>query len=192
MKKYLLSLFIVSVISFSCSKKEEPTKKQEEPIKKEEEEKEKKETISSYKNVELKLVSSDTKNYGVAFSSKTGKTYKVSEINKTNIANIDIVSFVSQPMTAFISPDDADDIKSIEGATKTKIQHTNIKMTVEQFDAIKDDSALKNLTIVDDKESQPGAYKGVFLFENADGKKGAIKTKEFNSQRVVIDIKVIK
>lgn len=183
MKKYLLALFVVSIISFSCSSDDkEPVEKQEEV----------KETISSYNDIELKLVDSDSKDYGIAFSSKTGKTYKISEINETNVADIDVVSFVLQTMTAFNSPTEADNIKDIKGVTATKIQHTNVKMTVEQFDAIKDDSSLKNLTIVNDKESQPGIYKGIFLFENAAGKKGAIKTKIFNAQRVVIDVKVMK
>lgn len=177
----MLALFLLGV---SCSKDDETN---EETPKEGD-----KSTIMTYTDVELKLTDSDKDNLGIAFSSKDGKTYKASEINKGNIANIDIVSFVSRAMTAFDSPDKADATKDIEGATKTKIQHTNVKMTDAEFDAIKDDSAFKNLTVVDDNESQPSAYKGVILFENAAGKKGALKLKAHNAERVLMDVKVVK
>lgn len=178
----LLALFLLGV---SCSKDDEA--KTEDTPKEED-----KATIMTYTDVELKLIDSDKDNFGIAFSSVDGKTYKASEINKDNITNIDIVSFVSKAMTAFESPEAADDTKNIEGATKTKIQHIEVKMTEADFDAIKDDSAFKDLTILDDKESKPSAYKGVILFENALGKKGALKLKAHNAERVLMDVKVVK
>lgn len=180
MKNYFLSIFVLSILFVSCSKEEETVVKEE------------KETITYYKDVELKLMDSDSDDFGIAFSSKTGKTFKKSEINESNIADIDIVSYVFQGLTAFSSPDEADETKGINGATKTKIQHINIKMTVEEFEAMKDDSMLKSLEIVHDEEARNSVHKGIFLFENAAGKKGAIRTKIFNAQRVIIDVKVMK
>lgn len=173
----MLALFLLGV---SCSKDDE--------VKVDDKPKEAEATIIAYSDVELKLTDSNKDEFGVAFSSKNGKTYKVSEINKENIGDIDIVSEVSKAMTAFTSLDGT----KYEGATKTKIQHTEVKMTEAEFDAIKDDSSFTDLIIIDDNESQPSAYKGVILFENAAGKKGAIKVKVHNADRVLIDVKVVK
>lgn len=180
MKKLVLSVLFLSLLVTSCSKDDSPTPEESE------------ETISKYEGVELKLDNVDSDTYGIAFSSKTGKTFKASEITKENIKDIDLVSFNFTAFISFMSPHEAASTKSIEGVTTTKIQHTEVAMTVKEFDAIEDDTKLKALTITNDNESAISTYRGIILFENADGKKGAIKVKALNSQRILFDVVVQK
>lgn len=180
MKKLVLSILFLSVLITSCSKDDSPTPEEPEV------------TISKYKDVELKLDNVDSDTYGIAFSSKTGKTYKASEITTDNIKDIDIVSFNFTAFISFMSPHEAESTKDKDGVTTTKIQHTNVTMTVEEFDALEDDTKLKALTVTNDKEALESTYRGVILFENAAGKKGAIKVKALNSKRILFDVVVQK
>jgi len=148
--------------------------------------------ISTFENVELKLVDSDTEAYGVAFSTTTGLTYKRDEVTEDNVGDIDLASFTNQAFIAFNSPDQDAVIKEVEGAKSTKIQMTNVEMTAEEFDAMEDDILLKDQTVTDDNESQPIDYKGVVLFETAEGKIGALKINLLNAERISVDVKVIK
>ena len=148
--------------------------------------------ILSYEDVELKLIDSDSDEYGVAFSVTTGETYKQSEVSEENIAEIDLISFANQVFIAFNSPDNNRDFEEIEGAKTTLIQMANVEMTAEEFDMIEDDTLLKDLTVVNDDESQPITYRDVVLFETAEGKIGAIKINLLNAERISIDVKVIK
>ncbi len=183
MKKiFLLPILFLALFAGSCSKDE---KKPIEPPKKEE-------TLNIYKDVKLKLADAETDNYGIAFSSATGKTYKASEISTKNIAEIDIVSFNLQAFIAFESPNESDYTKNIEGVTATKIQHKEVAMTTAVFDAMEDDTVLKKLTVTNDEESLPTTYRKIILFENSKGKKGAIKVKEINRDRILFDVKVMK
>jgi len=148
--------------------------------------------ILSFEDVELKLVDSDSDEYGIGFSVTTGKTYKRSEVSAETVAEIDLASFANQAFIAFNSPDQDTVFKEIEGAKATIIQMTNVEMTAEEFDTIKDDTSLKDLSVVNDNESQPIDYRGVVLFKTAEGKIGAIKINLLNVDRVSIDLKVIK
>lgn len=148
--------------------------------------------ISSFENIELKLIDSDSDDYGIAFSMTTGKTYKYSEVDSDNVAEIDLVSFANQAFIAFDSPDENDILKEIEGVKSTKIQLTNVMMTADEFDTIEDDTLLKDLTVVNDNESQPITYRDVVLFETAEGKIGALKINLLNAARISFDVKVIK
>lgn len=178
-KLFLLPLFALGLAFTSCSDDDN------EPLV------ETKEEISTFTDVELKLVDSDNDDYGIAFSSKTGKTYKYSEISKENIADIDLVSFANKAFIAFDSPDENRDINQIDGVKSTKIQITGVEMTSEEFDAIKDGTMLKDLKVIHDKESVQIDYRGIILFETAEGKKGALKVKKLNAQRILFDVVVM-
>ena len=65
-------------------------------------------------------------------------------------------------------------------------------MTVAEFDAMEDDTLLKDLTVSDDNEAQSITYREVVLFETAEGKIGAFKINMLNAQRISIDVKVMK
>ncbi len=182
-KLFLLPVLFLALLTISCSKEEQPTK--EEP-------KVEKEKIVAYKDVELKLEDAETDKYGIAFSSSIGKTYKASEINEKNVAEIDLVSFNSRAFIAFDSPTRSDYTKKFKGATVTKIQHVNVAMTTEEFDKIEDASVLKKLTVKNDEKVLPITYEGIILFENAKGKKGALKIKALNRDRILFDVKVMK
>ncbi|WP_158973622.1 hypothetical protein [Cellulophaga sp. L1A9] len=183
MRKFLALPLLVLFIGFtSCSDSED----NDEPVVEENNE------ILSYAGIELKLDDSDTEDYGIAFSTATGETYAYAEISADNIADIDIVSATNQAFIAFNSPDADDVLSEIEGAKSTKIQVSNVAMTVAEFDAMEDDTLLKDLTVSDDNEAQSITYREVVLFETAEGKIGAFKINMLNAQRISIDVKVMK
>ncbi len=148
--------------------------------------------ILSYENVELKMIDSDTDDYGIGFSVTTGEIYKQSEVNEENIAQIDLVSFANQAFISFNSPDRDNNFKEIEGVKSTLIQIANVEMTAEEFDSIEDDTLLKDLSVTHDNETQRIDYRGVFLFKTAEDKIGAIKVNLLNAERISIDVKVMK
>ncbi|GGX25511.1 hypothetical protein [Aquimarina muelleri] len=149
-------------------------------------------TLVTYSDIEFSLTDSSNTN-GRVFSTSSGKVYKDSEINAENAEIIDIVSATSQAFIAFDSPHKATD-PTIVGARITKYQPTGVSLTAADFDAMTDDSKLKSLIIVDDNETiSISDYENkIVLFENASGKKGAIKLKALNANRLLVDIKVIK
>ncbi|WP_405246041.1 hypothetical protein [Cellulophaga sp. Asnod2-G02] len=183
MRKFLALPLLVAFVGFtSCSDSED----NDEPVVEENNE------ILSYEGIELKLDDSDTEDYGIALSTATGETYSYAEISADNIADIDIVSATNQAFIAFNSPDADDVLSEIEGAKSTKIQVSNVAMTVAEFDAMEDDTLLKDLTVSDDNEAQSITYREVVLFETAEGKIGAFKINMLNAQRISIDVKVMK
>lgn len=183
MKKVLLFPLLVLFIGFtSCSDDEN----EDEVMVEEAGE------ISTFENIELKMVDSDTEEYGHGFSVTTGETYKRSETTEANVAEIDLSSFANQAFIAFNSPDQDTVFKEMDGAKSTLIQMANVEMTADEFDAMEDDTMLKDLTVVHDNESQPIDYRGVVLFQTAEGNIGAIKINLLNAERISIDVKVIK
>lgn len=183
MKKVLLFPLLVLFIGFSsCSDDENDDEVMVETAGE----------ISTFENVELKLVDSDTEEYAHGFSVTTGLTYKRSETTSSNVAEIDLSSFANQSFIAFNSPDQDTVFKEFDGAKTTLIQMANVQMTAEEFDTMEDDTLLKDLKVVHDNESQPIDYRGVVLFETAEGKVGAIKINLLNAERISIDVKVIK
>ncbi len=181
--KFLSGLFLLSVLFISCSKDDDagtPAVGGEAQ-----------ETISTFTDVSFDLDGSSS-DPSTLFSTSSGKSYKVSEVNSTNVASIDISSFVLQAFIAFQSPDDVS--PAISGATTSKFQHTDVSFTSADFDAAADDTKLKTLSVTDDGESisSTDATGKIIIFENAAGKKGAIKIKAINAQRVLVDIKVMK
>lgn len=149
---------------------------------------------------------------GSCFSSLLGKVLKVDEINNTNGRDIDFVFFgfdSSFSINKFISPSDVMSYtfaRVIPGAITTGIINRQescgcgTSMTSTQFDAMTDDILLKSMTI---STTSAGAAEfdntvvpRIILFQTQDGRKGAIKVKQFvaagQQSYIVCDIKVMK
>jgi thioredoxin-related protein len=182
-KKLLIWTLVLSVLFAACTKNNNDD---------DNDTTDKNETIVTYNDISFSLTANSSE-YGRMFSTVTGKIYKDSEITVENGGKIDLV-FVSSNGTYnyFESPSLFKSV-TIPNATSTKIQNLTTTMTVEEFDAMTDAENLKSLTITYDEESFGGSgYPKIILFENAAGKKGAIKVKSRNADVMIVDIKVQK
>ncbi|WP_320054778.1 PKD domain-containing protein [uncultured Acetobacteroides sp.] len=147
--------------------------------------------IALFKDVELSQVAGDTK-MGRCLSVKTGKVYKDAEAKDAS-KDIDLIYYGSQ--SAFIyfeSPDQADKI-TLSNPKKTLVQNYKNRFDVKAFDALVDDSSIKNLNVVND-ESAIGSleFPLTVTFKTAEGKVGIIKIKAINADRILFDMKVQK
>jgi hypothetical protein len=151
-------------------------------------------TILSYKDIEFSQTEGSA-TYATYFSTKTGKLYKDSELNATNGPDIDL-AFVGglSKFFFFTSPDDNRFLKKVvPGATKTLVKNYETGFSAIDFDAVVDDSKLKSLTVVDGLDSVGSLeFPLVVIFQNSKGKKGLIKLKAINADRLLVDIKVQK
>jgi len=176
--KFLTYFLFVAVLFTSCSKDDEASNDMgDAPVEA---------TILTHTDVEFSL--DDSARY---FASSTGKLYLETELNTEAAAIIDVVGDSNQAFIAFSSPSST---SQIPDGTITKVQHVDVSITTEQFDAIEDDSLLSTISVIDDNESVgiSGYQDKIIVFENAAGKKGAIKLKAINATRLLVDIKVIK
>jgi hypothetical protein len=134
--------------------------------------------------------------YGRFFSTETGLIYKDSETNATTGPKIDLVyGHIDNPVNFFSSPDDGDVGFNIPDPQTTKvINYTpDFGVTAAIFDAATTDGFIKDITISEsDGESFGTSHPYIVLFETESGKKGAIKTKAVNADRLLVDIKVQK
>ncbi len=137
----------------------------------------------------------DDSNYARFFSTSEGMMFGQSEINSTNGPLIDVV-FQGGPSSFifFESPDNLfDNSFEIPEATSTKVKNYNSGFEVSLFDGMTDDKELEELVVEHDNEAIGSLdFPLIVLFENGDGKKGAIKLREINSVRLLADIKVQK
>lgn len=137
----------------------------------------------------------DDSNYDRFFSTSEGLMFEQSEINSTNGPLIDVVFQGGQGSFIFFeSPDELfDKTYEIPDALSTKVKNYNSGFDVSIFDEMDNDKELKDLTIVHDNEAIGSLdFPLVVLFENSEGKKGAIKLREINSDRLLVDIKIQK
>lgn len=129
--------------------------------------------------------------YGRFFSTETGQMYPDHKIDDTNGPLIDL-AFVSidNSVYYFESPDEEE--FNIPGATHTLVMnYSNTELSIPGFDSITDDRLLRNLYIYDDDNSfGNNTIPHIILFQNDDGRKGAVKTKSINSNGLLVDIKV--
>jgi PKD repeat protein len=148
---------------------------------------------------------------GCYFSSKLGRPLLANEVNSANGALIDFVYFgLNQNFTynRIVSPDSAQlySFLPITNAINAKVINRletcacGISMNEAAFDAMQNDVALRAINIT---QTQTGFVQfdnsflpRIVLFQTADGRRGAIKIKQFvpNGQQsyVVCDIKVMK
>ena len=84
---------------------------------------------------------------------------------------------------------------NVPNATETKVVNyeSTPTISVTDFDSMTDDSQLSGLTITGTNDSfGNSSIPGTVLFEISTGKKGVIKTKAVNSDRLLVDIKIEK
>ena len=190
-KNFLLMCLFVSTLSIiSCSNDDEDVMEQSE------EEVAELASFMLYENVEFEVDTEglDSKRF---FSTITGSLYTYNEIDAEIASTIDLAWYDMSPSNPgflfWMSPDDLFQDEQIEGGTTTKMENTADQMTVEEFDAITDESALVDLVIENEDEAMgPQDYPTIVLFENAAGHKGAIKMKSNDGQIMIVDIKVAR
>ena len=183
MKRTLFAGILLTVLAVftACSDKDE--NENEQPP-----------TLVTYTDVAFSRFPGDTE-YARFFSTSDGKSYKDSEVNAANGAKIDLAFASYLGMCYFLSPKSNEISPAIPNATVTQYVQSvpSTQFSVAQFDAMTTDEPLRALTIVDDNESfGTTGYPIIVLFQNAAGKKGAIKVKAINSERLLVDIKVQK
>ncbi|GAB3334868.1 hypothetical protein GCM10027429_16680 [Marivirga atlantica] len=157
--------------------------------------------ITTYQNITLGGVDVES-TVGSVFSTTSGTVIKSGNITAENGASIDIPFIQISGLRFFETPQDVSGwgLTEIPNATETKfinyMESSSINFTVETFDAMTDDSSLRDLTIEADNESFPtGGLPRIVLFENAQGKKGAIKITDIvsgPSGSITFDLKVQK
>lgn len=158
--------------------------------------------IISYGNITLgglDLIETD----GAFFSTTSGQVVKGTEIPDDVGSTIDIAYVGLLGARFFESPKAVTDwdLPAIPDATDTKfinsVNESSIDFSVDMFDAMEDDSALKEITIISDDKSLPlTGVPFIVLFENEAGKKGAIKVTDMTSSQIdgtiTFDIKMQK
>ena len=168
--------------------------------------------IRTFQDIQLGINTAHNANMiGAFFSTVTREVYKQEEVTTDNGASIDIAFFgLNENFTfnKFVAPDDVQTLTfdAIPNATHTKfinLQEScgcSASLTVAQFDGMTDDTLLSALTITEttggSQDFDHSVVPRIVLFETEDGRKGAIKIKDFvvdgvNSY-IIIDIKVQK
>ena len=168
--------------------------------------------IRNFNNVELAINSAhNTSIKGAFFSTSLRKVLTANEVTEENGGEIDVVFLGlndSFSFNKFVSPDEAatNGFIAIPNATHTKfinsqeICNCSASMSVAEFDRISDDSLFQNLDIIETNNGLLAFDKSILprivLFETHDGRKGAIKVKDFISEGdmsyIICDIKVEK
>lgn len=153
----------------------------------------------------------NTNTIGAFYSTRLRRSFHAGEITTTNAADIDI-AFQGQNNSfgynKFISPTQVSQygFTAIPNATQTlfinsqEICNCGLNFTENQFDAMVNDSPLQNLNIPNSTAGQQqfgNQLPRIVLFKTQDGRKGAIKIKQFvggalNQSYILCDIKVQK
>ncbi|TDM00470.1 MAG: PKD domain-containing protein [Flavobacteriaceae bacterium] len=164
--------------------------------------------LLSFSNVKMGINTAES-TYGCFFSSALGRVLKKGEIDQTNGSKIDFGFFglsSSFEFNQFVSPNQLEDttFNSIPGAIHTDIVNSQewvgIKLTDSGFDAVNSGDDLSSIDISLASSAKAAFNKDVLprvvLFKTSDGRKGAIKIKEYvssgSSSYIVVDIKVQK
>jgi len=148
-------------------------------------------SITTYTDVEFSLTAGSS-TYGRLFSFDDGKIYKDSEINATIGSKIHLAfGSMGNTMYFFESPTVAG--YKVPGATVTKVTNylKDNPISTTDFDSMTDDTKFEGLTINETNDSfGNSSIPGIVLFQLASGRKGVIKTKAVNSDRLLVDIKI--
>jgi hypothetical protein len=146
---------------------------------------------------------------GSFFSGTLRRALKKSDMEVENPPRVDFVFFGTDETFRYcriISPDVAGDYSffDIPEATRTVavnlLENSTIAFTAADFDGMTDDSPLRNLPIAENDSGEvyfsSDAVPRIVLFETADGRKGALKIKNFvadgQNSYILADVKVQK
>ncbi len=168
--------------------------------------------LRTFTDIRLGINTAHTANtVGSFFSISTRQVYTSNQITNEIGKNIDLVFFgLNENFTRnkFISPDQLSETtfavlqepKSTIFINSQELCNCQASLRAQEFDVMQDDTLLKDLIIEEtpgglqnfDKETVPR----IVLFQTEDGKKGAIKIKDFvqdgQNSYILIDIKVQK
>lgn len=166
--------------------------------------------LRSFTNIKLGINTAHA-TIGSFFSTRLRQVFKEGEVNASNGDKIDLVYFglsESFNYNQFIRPDSAQNwtFAPIPNATGTKIINSqelcncSVNFSDTDFDNVTNGAAFNNLTVtVNSGGRSPFNYTTVpriILFENAAGKKGAVRIKQFvqsgQQSYILCDIKVQK
>ncbi len=165
-----------------------------------------------FENIQLGINTAHTNNgVGAFFSTLTGEVYAKEEVTAENGSLIDVVFFgLNEGFTfnKFVSPSEVASLTfdAIPNAISTTVINKqescecNAVMTVSTFDEMLDDTELESLEITEVADElqdfDATTIPRIVLFETQDGRKGAIKIKEFivngDNSYINTDIKVQK
>ncbi len=168
--------------------------------------------LRKFEGIRLGINSAHTANTtGAFFATNTRRVYTAAELTPEIAPQIDLVFFgLNQNFirNRFVAPDalDTTTFPLLAGATHTKFINSQeacmctASLTAAQFDAMEDDRLLQTLAIEETPEGlqefDATLVPRIVLFETADGRKGAIKIKEYipNGQdsAILVDIKIQK
>jgi len=175
-------------------------------------------TISFFENTNLRTIEDiklgintahKNNTVGSFFSIPTRQVYTKAQVTAETAPLIDLVFYglnSTYERNQFLSPDDLSGtpFDVIANAKKTVVINTqelcncSVQLTAAQFDNIQDDTGLKSLNISadDDLFFNDDVESRIVLFRTEEGKKGAIKIKEFinngDDSYIIVDIKVQK
>lgn len=148
---------------------------------------------------------------GAFYATKTREVYGANAVPQDDASFIDIAFFALNQefnFNKFVSPDEVEDytFEAIPNAMHTKfinLQEScecSASLSVAEFDAMEDDSLLAAMNIEETiggiQDFDNTVVPRIVLFETEDGRKGAIKIKEFvqdgTHSHIVMDVKVQK
>lgn len=164
--------------------------------------------LLSFKDIKLGINTAHS-HIGAFFSSKLGKVLTKSEVNAENGKWIDFVYFGlnhSFHYNQLVSPDDLQNTTfyPIPNAIHTKIinrqELVGVQLTPSQFDALNNGNDFSNIQILENNTAKNPfnnhLIPRVILFQTEDGRKGAVKIKNYisseNHSYILADIKVQK
>lgn len=149
--------------------------------------------IETFTDLEFALHAGDPM-YGRLFSFSTNKMYKDAQVD-TIISPLINLAFGSRGDTSFFFRSPTDTTFHLKHARVTIIDNSDPTdtLTVNDFDAIMDDAILKTLAVKDTINAFNATnVPGIVPFQLYDGRRGLIKTRELNSSRLLVDVKVQK
>ena len=164
--------------------------------------------LLSFSDVKLGISSAHS-TIGCFFSSYLGKVIKQGEVNSTNGSKIDFGFFglnSSFSYNQFVSPDEVQStaFSSIPNATHTKVVNSQelvgTQLSSSGFNAINSGSDFNSINVNETNAGKTpfnsSIVPRVILFKTEDGRKGAVKIKDFvangTSSYILVDIKVQK